>query len=300
MADETKPVPSIREITSTAIIATIIFMKERNFYLLFLCGASALMIICDRVGAQAKQKTSSTTVAALAMTGDSRTAGMTSNPVIRVFCYGDSLTSGTSPPEFQEYPYAPHLERALRSSLSATAFASATGQTKPEVMVRHYGLPGWTTQKMVQEQHGVHGLKTLLQQHAPIHIAIILAGTNDLGYSSSNDDIIRNLMTLHDICWNDAIQPQQCHVVAIGIPPSAFQAQYSDIAARVVALNLDLAQVCARQPDRLTFVPFPIPSWNRNDDRWSPDGLHFSPKGYQMLGESLAPIVSDILIKFVQ
>ncbi|KAI2504225.1 hypothetical protein MHU86_10248 [Fragilaria crotonensis] len=229
------------------------------------------------------------------MNGGSRTGIMTSNPVIRVFCYGDSLTSGTSPPEYQEYPYAPHLERALRSSLSATPT-----QTSPEIMVRHYGLPGWTTQQMVQELHGAHGLANLLQQHAPIHIVIILAGTNDLAYSASNDDIIRNLMTLHEICWNDAIQPQQRHVLAIGIPPSAYQAQYPDVAARVVALNQELSEASARQPERLTYVPFPIPSWNRNDDQWSPDGLHFSPKGYQVLGESLAPIVRDVLIKFVQ
>ena len=281
-------------------------MKERTFYFLFLCGASVFMLICDRIGVQVKQKTvwshtPSTTVSALSMPDSSR--------MIRIFCYGDSLTSGTSPPGFREYPYAPHLERALRELLMSTTSGTTQQEQQqslpppPEVMVRHYGLPGWTTQQMVQEQSGDRGLATMLQQHAPIHIVIILAGTNDLGYSFSDDDIIRNLMTLHEICWNDPMQQQQQHhqrhVVAIGIPPSAFQAQYSDVATRVVALNQELAQYSARQPERLTYVPFPIPLWNRNDDRWSQDGLHFSPKGYQVLGESLAPIVRDIVIRLM-
>jgi lysophospholipase L1-like esterase len=256
------------------------------------------MLICDRIGAQVKHEPSgsSTTVSALSMPGSSR--------MIRIFCYGDSLTSGTSPPEFREYPYAPHLERALRSSLMTTTSATTHHQQQqqqepPDVMVRHFGLPGWTTAQMIQELHGARGLATLLEQQAPIHIVIILAGTNDLGYSLSNDDIIRNLMAMHDICWNDPMQQIQRHVIAIGIPPSAFQAQYSDVGDRVVALNQELAQWCARQPERITYVPFPIPFWDRNDDRWSQDGLHFSPKGYQALGESLAPIVRDVLIKFV-
>ena len=36
-----------------------------------------------------------------------------SSDAIRIFCFGDSLTAGTSPPEFATYPYAPHLEAAL-------------------------------------------------------------------------------------------------------------------------------------------------------------------------------------------
>ena len=276
-------------------------MKERTFYFLFLCGASLLMLICDRIGAQVRHETTttrsytpSTTVSALSLPGSKR--------MIRIFCYGDSLTSGTSPPEFQEYPYAPHLERALRSSLMTTTSATTTRQQEepPDVLVRHFGLPGWTTAQMVQEIHGARGLGTILQQQAPIHIVIILAGTNDLGYSLSNDDIIRNLMALYDTCWNDPMQQLKRHVIAIGIPPSLFQVQYSDVGARVVALNQELAQWCAQQPERITYVPFPIPFRDRNDDRWSPDGLHFSPKGYQVLGESLAPIVRDGLIKFMQ
>ena len=275
-------------------------MKERTFYFLFLCGASLLMLICDRIGAQVRHEatgshTPSTTFSVLSAPGRSR--------MIRIFCYGDSLTSGTSPPEFREYPYAPHLERALRSSLMTTTTSATLRQQQikeqPDVMVRHFGLPGWTTAQMIQELHGARGLATMLQQQAPIHIVIILAGTNDLGYSSSNDEIIRNLMALYDICWNDPMQQIQRHVIAIGIPHSSFQVQYSDVGDRVVALNQELAQWCARQPERITYVPFPIPSWDQNDDRWSPDGLHFSPKGYEVLGESLAPIVREVLIKFV-
>ena len=36
--------------------------------------------------------------------------------IIRVFCYGDSLTAGTSPPSYELYPYAVHLEESINKN----------------------------------------------------------------------------------------------------------------------------------------------------------------------------------------
>jgi lysophospholipase L1-like esterase len=205
----------------------------------------------------------------------SSTTQASSQRSIRIFCYGDSLTAGTSPPEFQEYPYAPHLERLLKGA----------------AMVRHRGLPGWVTQQLLEDQNGQYGLVTALKTASPVSIAILLAGTNDLGYSEA-PTILDNIVKLHKLCYDQGI----LHTVAIGIPPSAYQSMNVEAAAKAHDVNQGLAQYCSFEEKRAMYVPFPF-SFEQNDDKWSPDGLHFSPKGYQILGESLAPIVQEILQK---
>ena len=55
--------------------------------------------------------------------GGSHAAGLVPR---RVFCFGDSLTAGTSPPLHELFPYSTVLEAAVG----------------PSVVVRHRGLPG--------------------------------------------------------------------------------------------------------------------------------------------------------------
>ena len=281
-------------------------MKERTFYITFLCCASILIIIFDRVGVHAKRNT---VPSAMSSGSGGTTRGVSTTTTkpsqIRIFCYGDSLTAGTSPPEFQMYPYAPHLERALLTTDGTT--------TTPNILVRHKGLPGWTSQKLLQEQFSAHGLATALRNAAatttttdsrstsaspPVHIAILLAGTNDLGYAEAQP-ILDNIIQLHQVCLTNGV----VHTIAIGIPPSAFQFMYADAAAKADTINRGLAQYCESHKDQSTYVPFPF-SFRSEDFRtndlsspWAPDGLHCSPRGYQILGESLAPVVNEILGK---
>ena len=102
---------------------------------------------------------------------------------LRVFCYGDSLTAGTSPPLDELYPYAPTLEKALGSS----------------VLVRHRGLPGVSADAMLQHADDEqNGLRSLLRKSSPA-LVIILAGTNDLGYASGSAPIVRSVCGLHEL-----------------------------------------------------------------------------------------------------
>ena len=110
-------------------------------------------------------------------------------------------------------------------------------------VIKDYGLPGWTTQQVIQGLYGANGLATILQQQAPIHVVILLAGTKDVAFTSSNNEILQNLMALYDVC----VKAHVNHIFAIGIPPSASQAHFSAKAAQVVDLNLQIAQFCASQ-----------------------------------------------------
>ena len=193
---------------------------------------------------------------------------------LRVLCYGDSLTAGTSPPLDTLHPYAPQLEASIG----------------PSVLVRHRGLPGATAAAMLQwADDEQRGLRSLLRKSSP-SLAIILAGTNDLGYRSESASIVDALRGLHE----------QCHALgvptlAVGIPPSAYQAMHSEAAELANRVNRELRAWCegcdAAQAGLCGFVHHPIASWSSGDQRWAPDGLHLSPAGYATVGEGLAGVV---------
>ena len=188
----------------------------------------------------------------------------------RVLCYGDSLTAGTSPPLDQDYPYAPVLEAALGSS----------------VLVRHRGLPGATAAGMLDvlddEQRG---LRALLKRAEPA-LCVILAGTNDLSYEPDASTIASSVVGLHELAHGLGVP-----TVCVGIPPSQWQAMAPEAAERAAAVNRELRAWCADRGVFAAYVDHPIAAWNPGDERWAPDGLHFSPDGYRLCGEGLADVV---------
>jgi lysophospholipase L1-like esterase len=198
---------------------------------------------------------------------------------LRVFCYGDSLTAGTVPGDFELYPYAPHLEKSLRE------------RNRVNAIVRHRGLPGWTASNLLDNVNSDQGLATGLRAGAPIALAIILAGTNDLGYEMEPTAIVKSILGLHKVCFDEGVQ----HTIAIGIPSSGYQQADAEAGRRAQAVNKALEDFCKSEA-RATYVPFPF-DFARNNDKWAGDRLHFSSIGYQTLGTSLAPIVEKILLE---
>ena len=210
-----------------------------------------------------------------------------SSPPLRVLCYGDSLTAGTSPPGFEEFPYAPYLQAQLEAHEDPRV-ASTTA--------RAMGFPGWTATQMVETLNSHTGLATCLRASPPPSVVVLLAGTNDLGYCAGIDPnkarpvILDPILSLHKTCHDLGIP-----TVAIGIPSSAYQAMVPDAQALANAVNKGLEEFCQTE-DKATYVPFPF-GFARGDKKWSPDGLHFSKEGYETLGIHLAPTVAQALLK---
>lgn len=121
----------------------------------------------------------------------------------RILCYGDSLTAGTSPPFNELFPYGPYLETELNTSK----------EEEEEVVVRWRGLPGWTSQQMVDYNSNI-GLQSSLDGicNPSLSIVIILAGTNDIvqltsSFGSTNYNIdtqkaLQPIIKLHKTCLN--------------------------------------------------------------------------------------------------
>lgn len=214
------------------------------------------------------------------------TTTTTASNQFRILCFGDSLTAGTSPLSRGDHPYAPHLETTLRQS---EQFSS----NDRSVMIRHMGYPGWTARQLLDTANDERGLRTLIRRvkDPSLSLVILLAGTNDLGYGFPPDRIAESIQSLHELCVVEGVP----RTIAIGIPPSAFQKEDADFAKTARQTNEKIEEYCRLKSNgRSSFMKFPF-DWSDEDDRWSSDGLHFSPKGYQVLGESLAPVVERMV-----
>ena len=198
-----------------------------------------------------------------------RTAAL-APPPSRVFCYGDSLTAGTSPPLDEDFPFAPVLERGLGSSY----------------LVRHRGLPGATAAAMLEfADDEQRGLRSLLRRTEP-SLCVLLAGTNDMSYEPDGARVAASVRGLHEIAHGLGVA-----TICVGIPPSAWQAMRPEAAELAAVVNRDLRSWCADRADVAAYVDHPIDSWSSGDARWAPDGLHFSPEGYRLCGEGLVDVV---------
>lgn len=198
----------------------------------------------------------------------------------KVFCFGDSLTSGSSPPLIESFPYGPHLEREIRN-LSG----------KQDTMVRWKGYPGWTASNLSQEG-GLGAILDDIQSKTGtnVDLVVILAGTNDLAYETNPDTIFNSIKAIHEIAHNRNI-----HTLALGVPDSAWQRQSVETAKVASEVNMKLQEWSGAISVPSDFEPFPIQTFDPSSGYWAPDGLHFSPQGYQYLGERVAPKVTTML-----
>ena len=196
----------------------------------------------------------------------------------RILCYGDSLTAGTTTDSYTLHPYAPFLEQGLKES----------GRN---VLVRHVGLPGWTAQHMVDTIADDKGLEYQIRRvkDPSLSLVIILSGTNDLGHLRSQEEITKSVLKLHATAFDNQVPA----TLAIAIPPSGYTSQNSQARAVAEGVNDALLANSDNEP-RMHFIPFPF-EFERNGENWSSDTLHFSPKGYQRLGESVVSVVGQIL-----
>jgi lysophospholipase L1-like esterase len=201
----------------------------------------------------------------------------------RILAYGDSLTAGTS--GFEMHPYATYLEQALN-------LERRQQQDIPSVVVRHRGLPGRTAASMIGDLDGDRtGLRSAIRavRDPPLSIVILLAGTNDLGHGFGAEEITENILALHKVCYEEGVPS----TIAIGIPPSGYQSVNPAASTLAGTVTANLEAFCLKE-DKARFHPFPF-AFERNGENWYMDTLHFSKRGYQVLGESLVPAVDDML-----
>jgi lysophospholipase L1-like esterase len=150
-----------------------------------------------------------------------------------------------------------------------------------------------------QTANETNGFQTILTKQ-PCEVAVLLAGTNDLGHPPKRHDLPRgeeiaqNVWGLHELAHARSI-----HTIALAVPPSHYQAAVPAAATLRAKVNNILRAKCEAEATTrglCTYVPFPF-DWSKDSPLWEPDGLHLTAEGYDALGDSLAPLVRKILAK---
>jgi lysophospholipase L1-like esterase len=221
---------------------------------------------------------------------------MTSDPAVRILCFGDSLTYGMNP-DGEAHPYGPALqarlaERGARADVVAVGHSGwRTAQMlrdadKPHVMSMGGGGPG------IRAALEGRGLPDGSAAFRPFEAAVLLSGTNDLGYRTDPADVFKDLTRLHELAWRAGVR----RTVAVGIPESrASRLRVPELGESIVEVN-EMLEAWAPTAGAMVgalvrYVPCPA-----GFDDLSEDGLHFSPAGYDKLGAGLADAVGDFLV----
>ena len=198
---------------------------------------------------------------------------------MRILAIGDSLTAGyCMPPPFK--PWAPVLSKLLPGT----------------PIVDHIGCSGWTTSQLVvaADSASVHdvcgeewpGARTKLGT-VKYDVGIIMGGTNDLAYGVSTKDIVANLASLHQMCWNAGASK----TVLCSIPPSAGSGNPAHGAANdALRAWADAQGTKVLFVDSSSLVPFARPS-----PLWMMDGLHMTAEGYEQFGTRLADAIAGFV-----
>lgn len=203
--------------------------------------------------------------------------------MVKILCYGDSLTAGFYNNGFNFCPYGNFLGNKLGES------------------VKSIGMSGWRTGKMLEDSNkennidvaGIsgNGLRVLLTSES-FDIVCLMAGTNDIGMNIAPEIVLSNLSNLMKCCLSN----ENIKVVMLTIPPTCVDAKYDHIREKRLIINEGIAKMCLELYPRAYLIDtngllknpgrqvFNIENTSEFD-LWDTDLLHLSPNRSAKLGE---------------
>jgi len=213
------------------------------------------------------------------------TPPQTPPPVI--LCFGDSLSRGLFVAEngdwHKNHPYAKELNRLLNNESVALAA----------------GVNGELTQDMVER------LPRVLEAHPLTRAVIILGGTNDLGHRKPAEEVIANIVKLHKIAHNATVPnnndpDEQDHPTVFTVAVTIPQARWPFDPQVRLAINAGIRQLAKNDTCHVALLDLES-QWNQsvpaNAKYWSPDFVHFSPTGYDAIGQLAYDVLRETTIE---
>lgn len=192
--------------------------------------------------------------------------------MIRVLGFGDSLTAGTP-------GYDPELKEGdEESQYSYWLEKRALEEADLEVRFENRGVPGELAQNMFPR------MKRILRGRGAVYdVAVILGGSNDIGWGYSIDAVVSAVTGLWDVCLEEGIP-----VIGCTIPPIAHI--FGGIQSMQANINRLLTEAISERERALLVDLFtPLSDDNRllRPEYDSGDGLHLSVSGYRRMGEAI-------------
>ncbi|CAK0898253.1 unnamed protein product [Prorocentrum cordatum] len=215
--------------------------------------------------------------------------GAAGGKVLRILCYGDSLTVGFCAGGSRCEPYGRSL---------AVAVAEATGHATEVEVCGHCGHSTDQMFKNLDSDHVIDvcgaigkGLRRIASEAKPRHdLVIISAGTTDVAQTSRHpDDILDNLRAFHEVRGPGsptlALAPLEC--------PQHLQSRLLSSRRNRVARLLEWWARDLTSGPGVTFVDpaglVPATVADGADGVWDWDGVHLAPRGSSLLGRCLSP-----------
>lgn len=204
----------------------------------------------------------------------------------RILCYGDSNTAGFCLGGRWFQPYGRSLAEALTAEgMPCEAIVCGlSGLTAADLAARIDAaiipdVVGW---------HG-RGLVRTLEDEGPFDLALIMAGTNDLGLSVPPETIVKHISQLHAACHKRGVP-----TVALA-PPTVLNGPLR--AARKELASLLASWACTSPGVVACFDSEELLPRREHNGCWEPDELHLSAAGSTELGRILAIRTFPLLSK---
>ncbi|KAH8690504.1 SGNH hydrolase-type esterase domain-containing protein [Talaromyces proteolyticus] len=203
--------------------------------------------------------------------------------MVKILCFGNSLTDGfwhygLEPP----HPYAIALKEHL---------VQQKVLDEKDIQIKVEGKPG----DLVNCPPGrfVERMKQSLQEGQEYDWVIVLGGTNDLGYGSfTPEQIYAGLKTT----WSLALSSSPTtKLLALTVPECAY-------ISNKLTRNRDVLNkhIMEHKEDRFfafdlkSVIPYHSMDAERRQEIWD-DGLHFTDKGYDLMGHLIAERLIELL-----
>ncbi|KXX76134.1 hypothetical protein MMYC01_206298 [Madurella mycetomatis] len=212
---------------------------------------------------------------------------MTARPKLRILCLGDSLTAGYSAMGAIHHPYSAKLEQMV-----AMAFPHLDIETVED------GLPGAPASiaflNRMQNHFGPRN-PNRSEDGKYYDWAIVLGGTNDVGMGLPPEEVFEKLKMI----WNIPLR-NGCKVLALTVPEAALSGAIRErIDARRNRLN-DLIKGYRMDGFHVFDLNKAVTYYSMSDtdkERYWDDHLHFTPDGYDLIGNKVGIALVSIMAR---
>jgi len=207
-----------------------------------------------------------------------------------VLAFGDSLTWGANAATGGRHAFEDRWPSVLECALGGQARVFAEGLNGRTTIFDDYSIP--------TQRNGAKALPMLLATHEPLDLVIIFLGTNDMrthicgNAAGSAMGIVRLINIVKQFNYKPGHEVPQVLVVSPPHVEPGLDLLFNDVMAGAGALSKEYAakyaQVCAQEAVSL-FDASKVAKTDPND------GVHLDAKNTRAIGESLAPIVRELL-----
>lgn len=216
---------------------------------------------------------------------------------LNILCFGDSLTAGYYRGEYyynKQYKVQTNIHHSPYANTLQELISKNIKSNKSKIKVYEDGLDGDRAENMPQR------LKNNLKVR-DYDLVLIIAGTNDLAFEKySENDIIKNIKILHEICHNKNIPTMISTIPQTEYYEDSYVKRRNNVNN---GLNIFYKEIIKNNKIKCIYFDFnkklPFHEMKKNDQKlyWGKDGLHLTPKGYQFLASLIFETIKPFLIQ---